>query len=88
MNISGLINIILLAVFYYRCRKIMVDIMSEPLLFSSKSEAEYPVIYMDIFEWYIVDKNSLIRYVNSRKSIKKIRNIVKLDERIEEMFTE
>lgn len=59
-----------------RLEKILVDIMSEPLLIASISEAEYPGIYMDAFERYILDKNCLIRYANRRKSTKKIRKFI------------
>lgn len=59
-----------------RLEKILVDIMSEPLLISTISEAEYPGIYMDAFKRYIVDRNSLIRYANRRKSIKRIWKLI------------
>ena len=59
-----------------RLEKILVDIMSEPLLIASISEAEYPRIYMDAFERYIIDKNCLIRYANRRKSTKKIQKFI------------
>ena len=40
-----------------RLEKMLVDIMAEPLLLASISRAEYPHIYEDAFDRYIVDEN-------------------------------
>lgn len=59
-----------------RLEKLLVDIMSEPLLLASISESEYPGIYIDAFERYYIDKNCLFRYANRRKSTKKIKELI------------
>lgn len=59
-----------------RLEKLLVDIMSEPLLLSAISESEYPGIYTDAFERYYIDENSLFRYANRRKSAKKIKKLI------------
>ncbi len=59
-----------------RLEKLLVDIMSEPLLLASISEAEYPGIYTDAFERYYIDENCLFRYANRRKSTKKIKELI------------
>lgn len=59
-----------------RLEKILVDIMSEPLLLASISEAEYPGIYMDAFDRYYIDERSMFRYANRRKSTKKIKELI------------
>ncbi|MDD7402793.1 MAG: DUF6577 family protein [Butyribacter sp.] len=59
-----------------RLEKLLVDIMSEPLLLASISESEYPEIYMDAFERYYIDEKCLFRYANRRKSTKKIKELI------------
>lgn len=61
---------------YTRLEKILVDIMSEPLLSATIGEAEYPGIYMDAFERYYIDEKCLFRYANRRKSTKKIKELI------------
>lgn len=60
-----------------RLEKLLVDIMSEPLLLASISESEYPGIYMDAFERYYIDEKCLFRYANRRKSAKKIKELMR-----------
>ena len=59
-----------------RLEKLLVDIMSEPLLLASISESEYPGVYMDAFARYYIDENCLFRYANRRKSAKKIKKLL------------
>lgn len=59
-----------------KLEKLLVDIMSEPLLIASISEVEYPGIYTDAFEKYYVDESCLFRYANRRKSTKKIKKLI------------
>lgn len=59
-----------------RLEKLLVDIMSEPILLASISEAEYPGIYMDAFERYYIDEKCMFRYANRRKSSKKIKKLI------------
>lgn len=60
-----------------RLEKLLVDIVSEPLLLASISESEYPGIYMDAFERYYINENRLFRYANRRKSAKKIKELMR-----------
>ncbi len=60
-----------------RLEKLLVDIVAEPLLVASISQAEYPHIYTDAFERYIVDENTLFRYARRRRASNKIRNLIK-----------
>ena len=60
-----------------RLEKMLVDIMAEPLLLASISSAEYPHIYEDAFDRYIVDENGLFRYASRRKVTKKIKELIR-----------
>ena len=60
-----------------RLEKMLVDIMAEPLLLASISRAEYPHIYEDAFDRYIVDENGLFRYASRRKVTKKIKELIR-----------
>ena len=60
-----------------RLEKLLVDIMAEPLLLASISRAEYPHIYEDAFDRYIVDENGLFRYASRRKVTKKIKELIR-----------
>ena len=57
--------------------KMLGDIMAEPLLLASISRAEYPHIYEDAFDRYIVDENGLFRYASRRKVTKKIKELIR-----------
>lgn len=65
------------ASWHTRLEKMLVDIMAEPLLLTSISRAEYPHIYEDVFNRYIVDENSLFRYASRRKVTKKIKELIR-----------
>ena len=65
------------ASWHTRLEKILVDIMAEPLLLASISRAEYPHIYEDAFDRYIVDENGLFRYASRRKVTKKIKELIR-----------
>lgn len=60
-----------------RLEKLLVDIMAEPLLLASISQAEYPHIYEDAFDGYIIDENGLFRYASRRKVEKKIKELIR-----------
>lgn len=60
-----------------RLEKLLVDIIAEPLLLASISRAEYPHIYENVFDRYIVDENSLFRYASRRKMKKKIIELIR-----------
>lgn len=65
------------ASWHTRLEKLLVDIMAEPLLLASISRAEYPHIYEDAFDRYIVDENGLFRYASRRKVTKKIKELIR-----------
>ena len=65
------------ASWHTRLEKMLVDIMAEPLLLASISRAEYPHIYVDAFDRYIVDENGLFRYASRRKVTKKIKELIR-----------
>lgn len=65
------------ASWHTKLEKLLVDIMAEPLLLASISRAEYPHIYKDAFDRYIVDENGLFRYASRRKVAKKIKELIR-----------
>ena len=65
------------ASWHTRLEKMLVDIMAEPLLLASISRAEYPHIYEEAFDRYIVDENGLFRYASRRKVTKKIKELIR-----------
>ena len=65
------------ASWHTRLEKMLVDIMAEPLLLASISRAEYPHIYEDAFDRYIIDENGLFRYASRRKVTKKIKELIR-----------
>lgn len=60
-----------------RLEKLLVDVMTDPLLIDSISEAERPVIYENAFEQFIIDESCLFRYANRRGAGEKIRDFIK-----------
>lgn len=67
----------LTASWHTRLEKLLVDIVSEPLISESVSENEYPNIYEDAFLRYVVDESCMFRYAKRRKAEKKIRKLIK-----------
>ena len=65
------------ASWHTRLEKMLVDIMAEPLLLASISRAEYPHIYEEAFDRYVVDENGLFRYASRRKVTKKIKELIR-----------
>lgn len=60
-----------------RLEKMLVDLLSDPLILASVGESEYATIYQDAFTRYIVDEKRLFRYANRRKVDKKILKFIK-----------
>ncbi len=60
-----------------RVEKMLVDLLTEPLIMTSVGENEYPTIYKDAFERYIVDEKKLFRYARRRKADKKTLKFIK-----------
>lgn len=59
-----------------RLEKLLVDILSEPLIRESVSESEYPNIYEEAFSRYVVEENCLFRYARRRGAEAKIRKMI------------
>ena len=60
-----------------RLEKLLVDIVAEPLLLESISQGEYPQIYTDAFERYIIDESGLFRYARRRRASNKIKKLIR-----------
>lgn len=60
-----------------RLEKLLVDIVAEPLLLESISQGEYPQIYTDAFERYIIDESGLFRYARRRRAANKIKKLIR-----------
>lgn len=64
------------AAWHTKLEKLLVDIMSEPLIQASVGESEYPAIYEDAFNRYLVDEGCMFRYAKRRNADKKIRKLI------------
>jgi hypothetical protein len=60
-----------------RIEKMLVDIVSEQLVIESVSESEYPTVYEDAFEKYIIDESCLFRYAKRRGVASQIEKLIK-----------
>lgn len=60
-----------------RLEKILVDIMANALIIDSVSEGDYPVIFENAFEHFVIDESCLFRYARRRKVDKKILALIK-----------
>lgn len=52
--------------------KMLVDIMADKLVKQSVIKSEYPVIYEEAFEHYIIDESKMFRYAKRRTADEKI----------------
>lgn len=52
--------------------KLLVDIMSEPLIKETFSKSEYEAVYEGIFERYTVDESKMFRYARRRNAAAKL----------------
>lgn len=59
-----------------RLEKILVDLLTDPLLQSSITTSEYPSIYEEAFSRYAIDESCLFRYARRRGSEKKIKDFI------------
>jgi len=59
-----------------KLEKLLVDIVSDPLILNSISVSEYPNIYTDAFNKYIIDESCLFRYAKRRGSANAIMEII------------
>lgn len=59
-----------------RIEKMLVDILTNPILLSSISESELINIYEEAFEKYAIDENCMFRYAKRRGAETKIRKFI------------
>lgn len=59
-----------------RIENVLVDLISVQLLQESISESEYPIIFEDAFDRYVVDESCLFRYARRRNTDKKIKALI------------
>lgn len=59
-----------------KLEKLLVDIVSDPLIRCSVNSAEYPMILEEAFRRYVVDESCLLRYARRRNADKKIRQLL------------
>lgn len=59
-----------------RIEKILVDIFTDKIIRNIISFSEYPKLYEDIFDNYIIDETSIFRYAQRRKAKDKIKNFI------------
>jgi len=59
-----------------RIEKILVDLMSVPILRESVSESEFPAIFDGVFSKYIVNESCLLRYAKRRSSEETLRKFI------------
>lgn len=60
-----------------RIEKLLVDVLTNPILLCSVSEAERTNIYEEAFEKYAVDESCMFRYAKRRGAEKKIREFIR-----------
>lgn len=66
-----------------RIEKMLVDIMTNPILHCSISESELPTIYEEVFAKYAVDESCLFRYAKRRGADKKIHEFIEKNTNIQ-----
>ncbi len=60
-----------------RIEKLLVDVVTNPILESSISETELPNIYEEAFAKYAIDESCMFRYAKRRGADKKIREFIR-----------
>lgn len=60
-----------------RIEKLLVDLLTEPLLQESIGESEYRTVYEDAFERYVIDESCLFRYAKRRSSKQIVERFIK-----------
>lgn len=59
-----------------RLEKLLVDLLADSLLKNSISETEYPGIYVNAFQKYVIDESSLFRYAKRRGIERKLLDLI------------
>ena len=60
-----------------RLEKLLVDLLSNPILTGSISESEIPAVFEDAFTKYVIDESSLLRYAKRRGADKRLRTMIR-----------
>jgi len=60
-----------------RLEKLLIDLISDPLLMETVSESEIPVILEDAFAKYVIDESRLFRYAKRRGAENRFKTIVR-----------
>ena len=59
-----------------KLEKLLVDLMSDPLLMDSISQDELPGIYEEAFQRYVIDESHMFRYAKRRTADKRIKQFI------------
>ena len=59
-----------------RIEKVLVDLITEPLIQDSINKSEYDNIFEDVFSRYIVDESCLFRYARRRGADKELKDFI------------
>ena len=60
-----------------RLEKMLVDLVSDPLLQEVISKSEYPAIFEGAFSGYVIDESCLFRYAKRRAAEKRLRALIR-----------
>ena len=60
-----------------RLEKMLVDLLSNPILAGSISESEIPTVFEEAFSKYIIDESSLLRYAKRRSAENRLRTVIR-----------
>lgn len=66
-----------------RLEKLLVDVLTDPLLINSINKAEQPTIYENAFEQFVIDESCLFRYAKRRGVEKKVRAFIKNETKVQ-----
>lgn len=66
-----------------RLEKILVDIQTDKLLLNSVSRSEYPGIFEQAFQKYVIDESALFRYAKRRGAEKRILEFISRETNIQ-----
>lgn len=59
-----------------RIEKVLVDLITDPLIQDSISESEFSTIFEDVFYRYVIDESCLFRYARRRGADKELKNFI------------
>ena len=64
-------------IWHTRLEKMLVDLVSDPLLQEVISKSEYPAIFEGAFSGYGIDESCLFRYAKRRSAEKRLRTLIR-----------